>query len=73
MTVSWADPERRMLKRKFQEGGYVPGTYNHPEIPPGEEREVCLTTFAAMPGTCGLRPSVVRPIVLITFVCALRM
>ena len=40
MVVSWADPERRMLKRKFQEGGFVPGGYPQPEVPPGEEREV---------------------------------
>lgn len=43
LTVTWADPERRMLKRKFQDGSIAPSpNYHKPmtSVPPGEEREV---------------------------------
>lgn len=49
LTVSWADPERRMLKRKFQDGGNGPNPNFHQPMsatPPGEEREVF---FAKIP------------------------
>ncbi len=47
MTVTWADPERRMLKRKLAQegGGCAPSGYVQPAVPPGEEREVRLQTF----------------------------
>jgi hypothetical protein len=43
LTVSWADPERRMLKRKFQDGNAGPNPNfqrSMLNVAPGEEREV---------------------------------
>lgn len=49
LTVSWADPERRMLKRKFQDGNAGPNPNfqrSMLNVAPGEEREVF---FAKIP------------------------